>query len=398
MRSADRWLAPTLAEFESFVAEGVWRIPDIDPALIPLDQIMPSMLVYDEQFYPDGSWKKDKCRLVGRGDVLKRMFTTENYSGTVRPEAVRMMLGTAAEMDLEMACVDAKTAFLNSPVEEGVVMYMRRPPGVPDSLMPEIVQLQKYIYGLPQASKKFREHSDRTLRALGFIPNITDPCVYTKKVKGEYIFVTVHVDDFGIMAPTKALVQATIEGLARTYKLVITPDLKFYLGLNIARDRVNRTITLSQDGYVEEFLDTYGIIPSASTNFPLTPMASTETNPRDETPFKMEQSLFPILSPPMITLYQAKVGSLNYLAGHTRPDILFAVTMASRRNQSPTMRERHGSRQPYPLVCGRHKAPGSPIPQWRRGASLCIGGRVVCEPPRQEIAYRLHSPHWPTLR
>jgi hypothetical protein len=155
MRSADRWLAPTLAEFESFVAEGVWKIPDIDPALIPSNQIIPSMLVYDEQFYPDGSWKKDKCRLVSRGDVFKRMFLTENYSGTVRPEAVRMMLGAAAEMDLEMACVDAKTAFLSSPVEEGVTMYMRRPPGVPDSLMPEIVQLQKYIYGLPQASRNF---------------------------------------------------------------------------------------------------------------------------------------------------------------------------------------------------------------------------------------------------
>jgi hypothetical protein len=185
------------------------------------------MLVYDEQFYPDGSWKKDKCRMVGRGDVFKRMFLTENYSGTVRPEAVRMMLATAAEMDLELACVDAKTAFLNSPVEEGVVIYMRRPPGVPDSLMPEIVQLKKYIYGLPQASKKFREHSDRTLRALGFNPNITDPCVYTKKTQGGMIFVTVHVDDFGIMAPTKALVQATIDGLAKTYKLVTTPDLKF---------------------------------------------------------------------------------------------------------------------------------------------------------------------------
>ena len=37
-----------------------------------------------------------------------------------------------------------------------------------------------------------------------------------------------------------------------------------------------------------------------------------------------------------IELYQSKVGSLLYLANQTRPDILFAVNMASRHTKAPT--------------------------------------------------------------
>jgi len=47
----------------------------------------------------------------------------------------------------------------------------------------------------------------------------------------------------------------------------------------------------------------------------------------------------PILSSSRITHYQARIGSLLYLATHTRPDILYATTFLARHSQSPT--ERH---------------------------------------------------------
>jgi len=47
------------------------------------------------------------------------------------------------------------------------------------------------------------------------------------------------------------------------------------------------------------------------------------------------QETLPVLETKLITLYQAKVGSLNYLCG-TLPDVLYLVTMAARKNQCPT--------------------------------------------------------------
>ena len=339
LNSWDKWGPSTLAEFGSMHTEKVWKTPRSDISLIPKADIMPSMLLYDEKFHPDGTHNKYKCRLVGRGDLFAERFQTDNYSGTVKPESVRILLAVAAEKDLEIESVDVKTAFLNAKVEDGVIIYMRRPPGVPDHLMPEVVQLNKYIYGLPEASKKFREHSDRTLRSLDFKPTASDPCVYIKRSvsDGALVYVSVHVDDFGIMAPTKAHIDEVKQGLAKTYKLVCTPDLKFYLGLHITRDRVKRSIDIHQGGYIDEFLSEYNIIPSASTNFPHTPMVAvdSDTCTLDTKPLDVS----PLLPPSKITFYQAKVGSLNYLAGNTRPDILFATTMASRRNQNPTGRD-----------------------------------------------------------
>ena len=60
-------------------------------------------------------------------------------------------------------------------------------------------------------------------------------------------------------------------------------DLDFYLGLQVVRDRVKRTITFSQPGYFEGLRAEYGI---TSTKGTLTPMADksreseSDSNPR----------------------------------------------------------------------------------------------------------------------
>ena len=55
---------------------------------------------------------------------------------------------------------------------------MRRPTGLTDIDMPPVVRLNKCIYGIPMASAQFREHSDSTLRSLGFLPLASYTCVY----------------------------------------------------------------------------------------------------------------------------------------------------------------------------------------------------------------------------
>ena len=52
---------------------------------------------------------------------------------------------------------------------------MRRPAGLTDTDMPSIIKLRKSLYGLPMASAKFREHSDKSLKDMGFKPTISDP-------------------------------------------------------------------------------------------------------------------------------------------------------------------------------------------------------------------------------
>ena len=74
---------------------------------------------------------------------------------------------------------------------------MRRPAGLSDADMPEVVQLTHCVYGLATASAYFRDHSDVTLKSIGFKPTISDPQVYILRENRELLIVSTHVDDFG---------------------------------------------------------------------------------------------------------------------------------------------------------------------------------------------------------
>ena len=172
------WINATKIELGSMYDNSVWDSPTVNIKSIPKNLILPSMLIYDKQYNPDGSFKKYKCRLVCRGDKWYDIYNMNTYASTVKSESERMLLSIAAIEDWEMESVDVKTAFLHSPLKNDEIIYMRRPPGLTDEHMPEIVQLKKCIYEMPQASAYFHEHSDKVLRSFDCMPISEDDCVY----------------------------------------------------------------------------------------------------------------------------------------------------------------------------------------------------------------------------
>jgi len=148
--------------------------------------------------------------------------------------------------------VDVKTAFLYPELKPDEIIYMRRPAGLTDADMPEVVQLTHCIYGLPSASAYFREHSDKTLKSIGFKPTISDPQVYTMSDNGDFIIVSTHVDDFGFASTSQALIDKVKKQLAQTYELSYNHDMSSYLGLNIQRNRSKKQIFINQPGYIDD--------------------------------------------------------------------------------------------------------------------------------------------------
>ena len=327
------WETALKTELDSFVKNGVWELPDIPLKMIPKEVIIDSRLVFDIPKNADGSIKKFKIRLCGREDRWKDQWGTQRYAGVVKSESVRMILAIAAEMDLELECVDIKTAFLYGDLKSEVI-YMRRPPGLTDEDMPAIVMLKKCIYGLPQASNRFREHSDKTLREGGFVPLISDPCVYIKKDPGGFVIAMVHVDDIGFAGTSTALIEKAKQALRETYDISVTQNMHQYLGLQIIRDRPNRTISIHQEGFVSAMCERFWNYMTQDEGFsPPTPMLS------EDHMYGYPAEVNPYLNAPAVDCvrdYQAMVGCLRYLADHTRPDILWAVSYCSRRASAPT--------------------------------------------------------------
>lgn len=116
--------------------------------------------------------------------------------------------------------------------------------------------------------------------------------------------------------------ETLIAGLKRAYKLHKQEDLKFFLGIQVIRDRPQRKIYLSHKAYINKMAHKYGI--DLQSSFPSIPIPATEYPKHTKQATKQE-----------IKLYQEKVGSLLYTAVIMRADIAFAASKLSQFLTNP---------------------------------------------------------------
>jgi len=341
MSDAKHWYDATDVELENMTVNNVWTNEHIDISNIPKHLLLPSQLIYEKQYHPDGTFKKYKCRLVIRGDKWYDIYNMNKYASTVKSESVRIMLSIAAIEDMIMESVDVKSAFLYSPLKSHEYIYMRRPPGLSDTHMPNVVRIRKCIYGMPEASAYFHEHSDAVLKSFGCTPIPEDDCVYVLEHEGEIAYILKHVDDFGLMSKSQRLIDYIKSKLSEHYTITVNPDMSYYLGYHIIRDRHSKSIILSQRAYIDNMETRYDIHVDAV--YPSTPMEYVKHDNNVPLVF---------LDAKGIVDYQSRVGSLLYLAIMTRPDILYAVSSLSRCTKSPTTVDLHAINRVLLYVIG----------------------------------------------
>jgi len=308
-----------------------------DPATIPKGKLINSKIIFDIVYNPDGSFKKFKARLVARGDQF-RSDDPNNYAGTVKSETMRILLAIVAEFDLDHDSLDVKTAFLYPTLKPEDTAWLKRPSGLTDADMPAIVQLIKSLYGLPKASQYFEEFLANELFKLGFKRTISDQQLFILEKDDNICYASTHVDDI-FLASTKdsGLNDWVHEQLKKVFTLTHRPNTNVHLGLVIERDRPSRWLKISQPSYAAETL----------TRFQITSDHPKVDSPMSET-FLSSMKLYasdPVLSDPLIELYQQQVGCLQYLAEQSRPDLKLSVNFLSRRNKAPTARDLKAARR-----------------------------------------------------
>ena len=125
-----------------------------------------------------------------------------------------------------------------------------------------------------------------------------------------------------VFAKNKDLIKDLKKALSKDLELSELGDVKYYLGIDISRDRKNKTITLSQKGYLDKILERFnknGLNPVS------TPI---------EVGIRLEKST-EIASKERTRQFQAEVGSLLYLSTKTRPDLAYAVGQVSKFMSNP---------------------------------------------------------------
>ena len=163
------------------------------------------------------------------------------------------MLAYAAAHDLELDTIDAKTAYLNAPMD--VDEYVDVPVGYSDGGPNTVDKLRSALYGTKQAGRLWGEHLCATLTRAGATRSTTDSTLYTwdHPVHGR-IFIVAHVDDLATLGKTRAAVDAAKEVLFQRYKGRDMGPAKEFLGMRIVRDRPHRTLTISCPGLIKALL------------------------------------------------------------------------------------------------------------------------------------------------
>jgi Reverse transcriptase (RNA-dependent DNA polymerase) len=319
MASADRehWLAACRKEVDDLLARGTWeliRTSDVPIGLRPI----PGKWVFAKKLAVDGSTRY-KARWVIRGNISNghQSLWGETAAPVVMASTKLVLFAAAAHYGWHVAQADAITAFLNGKLTNSV--YMRQPFGFEQGEKGTLVcKLKQALYGLIPAARIWYDTLREKLEAIGFRASPYDAGLFIHTTKPN-LYVTAHVDDFGITGASRANIQWVLEEMGKQFPIKDLGEMKHYLGLQITRTEVG--IKLSQPDFISQLLDSAGMSHCNPVSTPIEPglVIDDPLDPRINT-----------------REYQRVTGSLQWLATHTRPDIARIATLLAQFNTRPT--------------------------------------------------------------
>ena len=323
------WREAINTEWEAMKKLQVWEEPPVP--LPPGKTAVDGKFVFARKEDEEGHVLRHRARFVGRGFTqTPGSDYTETFSSVVKWATVRLVAALAAIFDWEIHVVDVKTAFLRAPLEEEV--YLRQPPELSDGTG-RVLRLNKALYGLKQSPRAWEKELRKFLVSQGFKQSQTDQALYIKQVPGGILVVPVYVDDLMATGTPPSAIKEFKDQLAAAYEIQDLGPISTYLGVQVVRDRKNKTLTLGLHKYIgaleqrfQEQLNTPGIKGDRS---PMVPETRKLLNkPKDE--WTEEQ-----LGGVPRKLYMSILGSLMYAAITCRPDLAYSVSFLSQWGTDP---------------------------------------------------------------
>ena len=329
----DKWLSAIRNELNSLMKARTWRYVQMPSAA----NLVGCKWIFKIKRDKDGDITKFKARLVARGFTqVYGVDYAETYAPVARYASIRLIIALAAHYNWELhqistmtTLMDVKTAYLNGELD--VPIYMQAPDGLEliDQTCPphHVCLLIKSLYGLKQSGRRWHSNINHSLITHGFTPLHADRCVYVRR-KGDCIdIIALYVDDLLIASSRTSELLAIKRRLTQQYEMEDMGEATFILGIDIRRDRANRTISIGQSAYINTLLARHGM---ADCNPSTTPMEAGIVHELVAAADGYEASTV------LTRNYQSIIGGLMFAAICTRPDIAFAVSRLSRYCSNPT--------------------------------------------------------------
>jgi len=216
--------------------------------------------------------------------------------------------------------IDIKTSFLHGVLPEDETAYLEQPKGFEEPGKEGwVMRLMKSIYGMKQVGRIWNQTFNNAVTKWGFERIPSDWCVYHHDTETGTIIFAVHVDDiFSIVNPPEENAHFK-EELHSKWKITDLGPAKFALGIAIEHDHEKHTISLSQTAFIDHLIEQFNLLDAHPTDTPMVQGLQIQC-PDKSLPLAPDLATWIDATP-----YRELVGSLNYIAVATQPDISFAV-------------------------------------------------------------------------
>jgi hypothetical protein len=320
---AAEWKGAMDSEIQSMYDNQVWNLVDPQPGR----KTVGCKWIFKKKTDMDGNVHTFKARLVAKGYTQSYGIDyEETFSPVAKIKSIRIMLAIAAFYDYEVWQMDVKTAFLNGKLDEEV--FMTQPEGFVDPKHPnKVCKLERSIYGLKQASRRWNICFNEKVKEFGFSNSEYESCVYVKASGSIITFLVLYVDDILLMGNDIPTLNNVKEFLGKCFAMKDLGEATYILGIRIYRERSKRLIALSQSTYIDKVLKRFKMENSKKGSVPLnhgTKLSKTQGPVKPDDVERMSR-----------VPYASAIGSIMYAMTCTRPDVSFALSMVSRYQDNP---------------------------------------------------------------
>lgn len=310
------WKRAMNEEMQSLEKNGTWQLTDL-----PADKkAIGSKWVYKSKEGSKGEIVY-KARLVAQGFLQRHgMDYDETFAPVVRQTTLRTLLAVAGHRKMHVLHLDAKTAFLNSELEETV--YMRQPMGfVKEGKEHQVCELKKAIYGLKQSARSWNQTISNLLLGNGYHQSDVDPCLFKKLDDEFWIYILIYVDDLLVISKSQKHIDDAECLLKSKFEMKNLGPVRNYVGLEVHRDTAGN-FSISQSAYINKVIQEMGLKDAKTSKIP---MHVSYGKSSDETNYLTDNEK-----------YQKYIGCFLYISVNSRPDIAASTSILASKVSQPS--------------------------------------------------------------
>ena len=259
---------------------------------------------------------KLKVRLCCRGDLVKNV--PETFAPVAGTVPLRVFLSIMVLWKLSWVQADISTAFLHA--RDSVTRYYRLPQGHPAKDGSKLIWAGECaLYGLKNAPRLWNDCIDTFLSQTGFEALETDPCLYRHSSQ-PMTFLLLYVDDLLIASPSEQTLAKFTDALQSRFAIKSTNRIEEFVGIQLCRNE--NGLRLFNVDKIRQLSD----VLEVTNGHQCQKLPMNENVDMDNTQSK---EFHPV------HFYQSVIGSLNFIANSSRPDISTAVNWLSRYQKNP---------------------------------------------------------------